>query len=70
MHGGKDFPAAQLGRMLVNRRGGIGILFRAMAQHHEHGLGEFIAFHAKGLAQDRAVRKLALLKIGFLIETF
>ena len=56
-HFGKDFPAAQFRRVLINRRGGIGILLRAMAQHHQRGIGEFIAFHAKGLAQDRAVRK-------------
>jgi len=57
---GEDFPAAQLGRMLINGRGGIGILLRAMAQHHKRGIGEFIAFHAKGLTQDHALRKLAL----------
>ena len=59
---GENFPAAQFRRVLINRRGGIGVLLRAVAQHHQRGIGEFIAVHAKGLAQDRAVRKPAFRK--------
>jgi hypothetical protein len=44
----------------MDGRGRIGILLRAVTQHHERGIAEFIAVHAKELAQERAVRKLAV----------
>ena len=56
---GKYVPTAQFRRVLVNRRGGIGVLLRAMAQHHQHGVAEWFAVHAKGLAEDAALRKPA-----------
>jgi len=59
-HVGENFPAAQFRRVLTDGRGGIGILLRAVTQHHERGIAEFIAVHAKELAQERAVRKLAV----------
>jgi hypothetical protein len=54
----------------MDRRGGIGVLLRAVTQHHERGIGELIAVHAKGLAQERAVRKLGVGKSVFFVETF
>ena len=59
---GEKVTAAQFRRVLTDRRGGIGVLLRAVTQHHERGIGEFVAVHAKGLAQEQAIRKLALQK--------
>ena len=54
---GENFPAAQFRRVLVHRRGGIGVLLRAMAQHHQRGVGKVFIVHAKGLAQEPIIRK-------------
>ncbi len=67
---GKNLPAAQFRRVLMDGRGGTGVLLRAVAQHHERGIGELIAVHATGLAQERALCKQAVAKSVFLIETF
>jgi hypothetical protein len=40
-------------------------LLRAVTQHHERGIAEIIAVHAKGLAQEPAGRKLTLQKNDF-----
>jgi len=61
---GEKAPAAQFRRVLTDRRGGIGVLLRAVTQHHECGIGKGIV-HAKGLAQERAIRKLAIRKSAF-----
>jgi len=62
---GKNFPAAQFRRVLIHRRGRVGVSLRAVAEHHQRGIGEFIAVHAKGLAQDQAIRKLAVGESAF-----
>ena len=67
---GKNLPAAQFRRVLMDGRGGTGVLLRAVAQHHERGIGELIAVHATGLAQERALCKRAVAKSVFFIETF
>ena len=54
---GENFPSAQFRRVLVNRRGGIVILRRAVAQHHQCGLGEIFTVHAPRLAHAQTVRK-------------
>lgn len=69
-HFGEKFPATQFCRVLIDRRGGTGILLGAVPQHHQRGIAEFIAFHAKGLAQDRPLRKLALQKPTFWLKPF
>jgi hypothetical protein len=36
--------------VLVNRRGGTVILRRAVAEHHQYGLGEILIVHTARLA--------------------
>jgi hypothetical protein len=55
--GGENFPAAQFRRVLVNRRGGTVILHRAVAEHHQCGLGEIFIVHTARLAHKPNVRK-------------
>jgi hypothetical protein len=50
----------QLRRVLENRRSGTGVQLRAMAQHHQHGVGKIFSVHAQGLAQCQAARKPVL----------
>ena len=54
---GENLPAAQFCGVLIDRRGGIGILLRAMSQHHQPGIGKVLSAHPKGLTQEPAVRK-------------
>ncbi len=54
---GENVPAAQFRRVLVNRRGGIFVLRRAVAEHHQRGIGEIFTVHAARLAQAQTVRK-------------
>ena len=55
--GGENFPAAQFRRVLVNRRAGIGLLRRAVTEHHQHGIREIVTVHAARLAHTPTVRK-------------
>ena len=43
---GENLPPAQFRRMFKNRRGGIFILRRAVAQHHQRSVGEIVTVHA------------------------
>jgi hypothetical protein len=67
---GKNPPTTQFRRVLMDGRGGTGVLLRAVTQHHERGIGELIVIHATGLAQERTLRKRAVAKNVFFIETF
>jgi len=49
-HFGKNFPAAQFRRVLKNRRGGLVIQNRAVAEHDQHGVGKSVALHPLKLA--------------------
>jgi hypothetical protein len=51
---GKHFPPAQFRRVLVNRRGGIFVLRRAVAQHHQRGLRKIVTVHGIRLAQPKS----------------
>ena len=53
----EDSTPSQFGRVLEDRRGGICVLPGAMPEHHQRGIGEFIAFHTKGLVNDLFIRK-------------
>ena len=54
---GKDFPPAQFRRVLEDRRGGILVLRRAVAQHHQRGIGKIVTVHGARLAHASAIRK-------------
>ena len=53
----EEAPAAQFRRVPENRRGGSGVQIRAVAHHHECGVGEIIAVHAQWLARLPRNRK-------------
>jgi hypothetical protein len=64
---GENLPAAQFHRVLENRRGGIFVQFRAVAQHHQHGVGKIVSVHAPELAKPQAARKPGC---AIFLETF
>ena len=53
----ENFPAAQFRRMLEDGRGGLVIQRRAVAEHHQRGIGETFSLHKSKLAKPRADRK-------------
>jgi hypothetical protein len=44
--------------VLQDRRGGLVVQRRAVAEHDQRGIGKIISWHAPKLAQARADRKL------------
>ncbi len=56
-HFGKNLPAAQFRRMLQDGRGGLVVQRRAVAEHHQRGIGKTFTLHAPKLAQPHSDRK-------------
>ena len=56
---GEDFPAAQFRRVLQNRRGGLVVQGRAVAENDQRRIGKVLTVHPLELAQGQAVRKPA-----------
>lgn len=57
-HVSEDFSPTQFRCVLMNRRGGIFVLRRDVAQQHQRSTGETLVIHARWLADDGSRCKL------------
>ena len=67
---GKNFPAAQFRRVLEDRRGGMFVQRRAVAEHHQRGIGKIFAFARGKVGADRAPTASRRPPDDFLLKPF